>query len=140
MSPVVSSAEPAPERDMRALRDALPDLPRDDAGPVFKAPWEAQAFAMAVALNERGAFEWKEWAETLAGVIAEVRARGETDSGEDYYRHWLTALERITTRKGLVSDAALARRRDEWDEAARNTPHGKPIELAHADAGTHTES
>ena len=100
-----------------------------DKNPVFNAPWEAQAFAMAVALYERGAFTWKEWASTLAEVVAEVKARGETDTGERYYEHWLTALERIAARKSLVTDAALERRRHDWEEAARRTPHGQPIEL-----------
>ena len=99
--------------------------------PVFKAPWEAQAFAMTLALHERGAFSWKEWAQTLAEVIAEVKARGEPDTGEDYYRHWLTALERIVERKGLVSAATLEERRHAWEEAAEHTPHGQPIELEH---------
>jgi len=97
--------------------------------PVFKAPWEAQAFAMAVALNERGVFTWKEWAATLAEVIAEVKARGEADTGEDYYRHWMTALERLVAAKGVASADELHHRRDEWEEAAHRTPHGKPIEL-----------
>jgi nitrile hydratase accessory protein len=97
--------------------------------PVFKAPWEAQAFAMTLALHERGEFTWKEWAQTLAAVIAEVRDRGEPDTGEDYYRHWLTALERITERKGLVTHALLEERRHAWEEAAHRTPHGQPIEL-----------
>ena len=96
---------------------------------VFAAPWEAQAFAMAVALHERGAFTWKEWSETLAEVIAEVKARGEPDTGERYYAHWLTALERIIERKSLLTQDALERRRHQWEEAARRTPHGKPIEL-----------
>jgi nitrile hydratase accessory protein len=95
----------------------------------FKAPWEAQAFAMAVTLHERGAFTWKEWAATLAEVIAEVRERGEPDTGEDYYRHWMTALERIVAAKGLATPQALDARRDEWEEAAHRTPHGQPIEL-----------
>lgn len=95
----------------------------------FQAPWEAQAFAMAVSLHERGAFTWKEWAGTLAAVIAEVSARGEPDTGEDYYRHWLTALERIVAAKGLVAAPALEERRHEWEEAAQRTPHGQPIEL-----------
>ena len=69
------------------LRVGLPRLPHDADGAVFKAPWEAQAFAMTLALHERGAFSWTEWAETLAAVIAEVRQRGEADSGERYYRH-----------------------------------------------------
>lgn len=96
---------------------------------MFRAPWEAQAFAMALALHERGAFTWKEWAQVLGEVIAEVRQRGEPDTGEDYYRHWLTALERVTTRKGIVTDAMLKQRRTQWEAAARRTPHGKPIEL-----------
>jgi len=48
---------------------AIADLPRDDDGPVFREPWEAQAFAMALALHERGLFTWKEWAATLAEEI-----------------------------------------------------------------------
>lgn len=116
---------------MSEPRDAmeLPGLPRDEGGPVFGAPWEAQAFAMAVALNERGAFTWKEWAATLAEVIAEVRERGEADDGSGYYVHWLTALERITQRKRLVTEALLEARRRAWEEAARRTPHGQPIVL-----------
>lgn len=112
-----------------AIHEEMPGIPRDAAGPVFKSPWEAQAFAMAVALHERGAFTWKEWAATLAEVIAQVRQYGEPDDGSEYYRHWLTALERIVARKGIVTEASLQRRRDEWDHAARSTPHGQPIEL-----------
>ncbi|HET9652545.1 MAG TPA: nitrile hydratase accessory protein [Usitatibacter sp.] len=115
--------------DVNDIARDVPGIPRDGEGPVFKAPWEAQAFAMAVALNERGAFTWKEWAATLAEVLAEVRQRGDADDGSQYYGHWLTALERIVARKGIVTDALLERRRQEWDEAARRTPHGSPIEL-----------
>ena len=115
--------------DVQAIARDVPTLPRDTEGPVFKAPWEAQAFAMAVALNERGAFTWKEWATALAEVLAEVQRRGEVDDGTDYYRHWLTALERIVARKGIVTDSLLEHRRHEWEDAARRTPHGKPIEL-----------
>ena len=112
-----------------SLERELPELPRNAEGPVFRAPWEAQAFAMALALHERGAFTWKEWARTLAQVIAEVRQSGEEDTGEHYYRHWLTALERIATDKGLVTGALLRKRKTQWADAARRTPHGKPIEL-----------
>lgn len=116
----------AATRALPAMRAELPGLPCDTGGPVFNAPWEAQAFAMTLALHERGEFSWKEWAQTLADVIGEVRQRGESDTGE---RHWQTALERIAARKGLVSDALLLQRRQQWDEAARRTPHGQPIEL-----------
>jgi nitrile hydratase accessory protein len=114
-----------PRPDLAQLRA----IPRDEEGPVFRAPWEAQAFGMAVALHARGAFTWKEWAERLAAEIAGARARGESDDGTRYYRHWLTALEALVHDKGLVLDSELARRADEWVAAARATPHGQPIEL-----------
>ncbi|HET7404189.1 MAG TPA: nitrile hydratase accessory protein [Usitatibacter sp.] len=109
------------------LTEEIPGLPREGAEPVFAAPWEAQAFAMAVALHERGAFTWTEWAATLAEVIAEHT--GDFDDGGRYYEYWLTALERIVARKGIVAGEMLESRRQEWDEAARSTPHGRPIEL-----------
>lgn len=111
------------------LREALPELPHDAEGPVFKAPWEAQAFAMTLALHERGLFTWSEWAAALTQAIRDAQAAGDPDTGDTYYHHWLVALERITTEKGLVTDSMLAQRMHEWEEAARRTPHGKPIEL-----------
>jgi nitrile hydratase accessory protein len=126
-SPSLDSAAIAKESP--EFHAELPGLPVDADRPVFNAPWEAQAFAMTLALHERGAFSWKEWAQTLGAVIAEVRTRGEPDTGEHYYRHWLTALERITAHKGIVSSASLLERRQQWDDAARRTPHGQPIEL-----------
>jgi nitrile hydratase accessory protein len=106
-----------------------PGIPRDAEGPVFREPWEAQAFAMTVVLHERGLFTWREWTERLAAEIAAARDRGEHDDGSRYYHHWLAALEKLATDRGLVLADELARRRDEWDRAARETPHGKPIEL-----------
>ncbi len=114
---------------MSADLGALPALPRDGEGPVFRAPWEAQAFAMAVKLHERGHFTWKEWAAQLADEIAAARDRGDEDDGSRYYHHWLAALEKMVAEKGLVTTQELVSRKDEWDRAARETPHGQPIEL-----------
>jgi nitrile hydratase accessory protein len=108
---------------------SLPAIPRDDGGPVFRAPWEAQAFAMAVLLSERGVFTWPEWSARLADEIAAARARGEEDDGRRYYRHWLAALESLLADKGVVPGTELHDRYDAWAEAARTTPHGKPIVL-----------
>ena len=108
---------------------SLPAIPRDDGGPVFRAPWEAQAFAMAVLLNERGLFTWPEWSARLADEIAAAKERGESDDGRRYYRHWLAALEALLAEKGFVPDAERQERYDAWVEAARTTPHGKPIVL-----------
>ena len=112
------------------LLAVLPELPRDAEGPVFREPWEAQAFAMAVALNERGVFEWTEWAAALAAEIKTAQAGGDPDTGDTYYRHWLAALEKLVASKALASPAELSMRRDQWDRAARATPHGQPIELS----------
>jgi len=108
---------------------ALPALPRDGAEPVFKAPWEAQAFAMTLSLHARGVFTWSEWAGALARELAAAAARGAPDDGTHYYEHWLAALEKLVAGKELVSERDLERRVDEWDAAAQATPHGRPIEL-----------
>ena len=108
---------------------AFPALPRDEEGPVFKAPWEAQAFAMALSLHTRGVFTWREWADAIAAELAAAAARGEPDDGTHYYEHWIAALEKLVAGKKLILGHELARRMDEWDAAARATPHGKPIEL-----------
>jgi nitrile hydratase accessory protein len=112
----------------------LPRLPRDEAGPVFAEPWQAQAFALAVKLSEAGHFTWKEWAAALADELKHAEARGEPDDGSRYYEHWLATLERLVMQKGLTDAHALRERKDEWADAYRHTPHGKPVELgAHDD-------
>src|SRR5271157_1559660 len=95
----------------RASR-AVPGVPRDDEGPVFREPWEAQAFAMALALHARGLFTWSEWANTLADEIRRAQRRGDPDTGETYYGHWLATLERLVAEKGLASPETLHRYRD----------------------------
>jgi nitrile hydratase accessory protein len=116
-----------------AIEAALPELPRDREGPVFTAPWEAQAFAIALALHERGLFTWKEWAAALAEEIKRAQERGDPDRGDTYYRHWLAAVERIIAEKGGADGEMLARYREAWRHAARRTPHGMPIVLAPSD-------
>src|SRR6202140_5254385 len=88
---------------------ALPGIPRDADGPVFREPWEAQAFAMALALHARGLFSWNEWAAALADEIKRAQAGGEPDSGETYYRHWLATLERLIAAKGVATSETLNR-------------------------------
>jgi len=109
--------------------EALPRLPRDADGPVFREPWEAQAFALAVALHGRGLYTWTEWAAALAEQIRRAQAHGDADLGDTYYRHWLAALEALVAAKGASSAVELERYRRAWDHAADRTPHGRPIEL-----------
>jgi nitrile hydratase accessory protein len=108
---------------------ALPQLPVDEDGPVFAAPWQAQAFALAVRLSQRGHFTWNEWAAELAAELKAAADRGEPDDGTHYYEHWLATLERLVTSKGLMDQDTLIARKDAWADAYRHTPHGKPVVL-----------
>ena len=107
-----------------------PDLPAEpEGGAVFAEPWQAQAFALAVRLSAEGHFTWPEWAAALAAELKAAADRGEPDDGSHYYEHWLAALERLVTAKGLTDTAALIERKDAWADAYRHTPHGKPVAL-----------
>jgi len=109
--------------------ERLARLPRDAEGPVFREPWEAHAFALAVELHARGLYTWPEWAAALAAQIRQAQAGGDADLGDTYYRHWLAALEQLVASKGASSGAELERYRLAWDHAADRTPHGQPIDL-----------
>ena len=108
----------------------LPALPRDESGPVFAEPWQAQAFALAVELSQAGYFTWSEWAAALVDELKAAAARGTSDDGSRYYEYWLAALERLVAVKGLADPAALGARKEAWTEAYLSTPHGQPVELA----------
>lgn len=108
----------------------LPSLPRDEAGPVFAEPWQAQAFALAVTLSAEGHFTWKEWAAALADELKAAANHGEPDDGSRYYEHWLAALERLVTAKALSSRRELTERKEAWANAYRHTPHGQPVLLS----------
>jgi nitrile hydratase accessory protein len=121
--------------DAATLRatQSVASIPRNAEGPVFREPWEAQAFALAVSLHERGAFTWTEWATTLGEEIKKAQVAGDPDTGETYYHHWLNTLERIVAAKGLTDAQQLARTRDAWEHACERTSHGTPIELKPSD-------
>lgn len=90
----------------------LPLLPRDDRGPVFAEPWQAQAFAAVAELIESGRLTWKEWADRLGAALKEAEERGDVDTGLRYYEHWLTALEHLVVEKDFTAWDDLARERE----------------------------
>lgn len=110
-----------------------PGLRIDDQGPVFRAPWEAQAFGLALALYERGVFTWPEWTRALSEEIATAQEREGPDDGSRYFEHWLAALESLVAQKRVTSADELIACKQAWDRAARSTPHGKPILLPDTD-------
>ena len=113
----------------RHAMEAVPTIPRDEDGPVFGEPWEAQSFAITLGLHDQGLFTWKEWTAALGVEIKRAQEEGDPDTGETYYLHWLAALERIVREKGVADQATLDRYRDAWRRAADRTPHGQPILL-----------
>jgi nitrile hydratase accessory protein len=127
-----ASSEP---QAARFLAEAIPGVPRDENGPVFREPWEAHAFAMALALHQKGLFAWSEWSAMLGEEIKKAHAAGDPDTGENYYHHWLATLERMAAEKGATSPQALAQHYQAWARATHRTPHGKPIELKPEDFG-----
>lgn len=116
--------------DDAAAFASLPGLPRDERGPVFAEPWQAQAFALAVRLSAEGHFRWTEWAAALAAELDAAARRRTPDDGSRYYEHWLAALERLVAAKRLASASELGARKDAWADAYRHTPHGEPVRLS----------
>ena len=117
----------------RHAMEAVPSIPRDADGPVFREPWEAQSFAITLGLYDQGLITWKEWTAALFVEIKRAQEAGDPDTGETYYLHWLAALERIVAEKGVADAATLGRYRDAWRRAADRTPHGQPILLDPSD-------
>ena len=123
----MSRTPPAPQ-----LPGPLPGLPCGAEGPVFAEPWQAQVFAITLALHARGVFDWPEWTAALSSAIRAAQSRGDPDTGDTYYQHWLAALEQLLLDKGLVQPLVLTALRQSWRVAAEATPHGQPIVLGAA--------
>jgi nitrile hydratase accessory protein len=92
--------------------------------PVFSAPWQAQAFGLALKLHEAGVFTWKEWADTLAQVIREAQAGGDPDLGDTYYVHWVNAVERLLIQRRVTDGAAIAALARQIEEEAEHLREG----------------
>lgn len=113
----------------------MPPIPQDDDGPVFREPWEAQAFAIVLNLYDAGHFTWSEWVDALSAEIAAAKAAGDPDLGDRYYHHWLAALEAIASAKGLTDVEELAARKEAWAEADHHRGFGEPIVLGDTGGG-----
>ncbi len=119
--------------DVAAALRIVPSIPCEGEAPVFDEPWQAQAFAMTLALQQKGVFTWHEWAETLGEEIQRARREGDPDDGHTYYHRWLASLEKLVAQKGIASPTTLHDYAHAWERAAHRTPHGAPIELKSED-------
>ena len=107
----------------------MPVLEKNHEGPVFKEPWQAQAFAMAVTLSEAGLFSCQEWSSELGASIQSRQKKGDPDDDETFYLHWLETLEKMLSRKNLIEYADFLQRINELKEAYLKTPHGQTVQL-----------
>lgn len=107
-------------------------LPRDEDGPVFDRPWQAQAFALTVELHKSGLFTWPEWVEVFSTEIKASPVLPDESVNDAYYRQWMCALEKMVASHKLVEVTDLHVRTQEWRQAYLNTPHGQPILLINA--------
>ena len=90
----------------------------------FAEPWQAQAFALTLALHEREVFTWTEWSDALGAALQDA-----APDGADYYERWLAALEALLVRKEIATAPDIAALAAAWRRAAEATPHGEAIRL-----------
>ena len=106
-----------------------PDDPLAPPVPAFDAPWQAQALALADAMVRAGHFTASGWAEALGTALGNAEAAGAPDTLDTYYEAVLTALETMGEQQAGISGQSRAARRRAWEDAYRNTPHGRPVKL-----------
>lgn len=115
-----------------------PHLPHDEGGPVFNAPWEAKAFAMTLDLHKHGVFDWSDWCETLGAEIRAAQAAGDPDLGDTYYKHWLSALEKMITKQDVADEAHLLAVKEDWRAADEHREFGEAPVLVQGAARANT--
>ena len=103
-----------------------------DGAPAFSETWQAEAHALVTALIDADRFTATEWSEALGRAITDAQSAGDPDLGDTYYEHWFAALEALCVDKGLLEGEAIDAREEQWRQAYLHTPHGHPVELAHA--------
>ncbi|MCX8954277.1 nitrile hydratase accessory protein [Ruegeria sp. NA] len=97
--------------------------------PVFAEPWHAQVFAVTVALNEAGRFEWADWAARFSATLKRNGLARELDGGDDYFHAWLETLEALLVEQGAAMPRDVLDLHKAWEEAYLTTPHGQPVHL-----------
>ena len=91
----------------------------------FEESWQAQLFALTVALNEAGQFTWTDWAAVFGPRVRNVGA-------EAYWTVWSEALIALLEERGIAGSSDVQELTEKWQAAARATPHGQSIELSNA--------
>lgn len=85
-----------------------PPEARTDAARTFAEPWEARAFAVALAASERGLFSLGDFQTALIARVAAHETAGCIASEADYYTRWIEALEDLLAARGLLAGDRIA--------------------------------
>lgn len=75
---------------------------------VFREPWQARAFAMTIALSERGLFSLREFQAALVNRVHSFEKSACLAGTDDYYTTWIQALEDLLASKDLLPEGRLA--------------------------------
>ena len=114
----MTSSNPSNAADPEvANMEGVEALPRKNGELVFDALWEGRVFGMAVALNDQGAYPWRDFRDQLVERISEADASGDEST---YYERFLAAFERLALEKGLVTNDELEKRTQEYASGERD--------------------
>lgn len=105
--------QPSTLASQRRIADMEGDtaLPRRSGELVFQDPWEGEAFAMAVALCERGEYPWSDFQSHLIAQIAAAEQKQlPPESRPTYYECWLAALEALLLEKQVLKKKKIDNR------------------------------
>ena len=108
---------------------ALKPLVDMDGDPIFDEAWQAQALAMADSLVKSGLFSANDWSNALGQSLKESANRADIDSQLTYYQSVLKTLEQLIEDHSEIDAALMDSKRQDWEKAYLNTPHGQPVTL-----------
>ena len=121
----------------------------------FDAPWQARAFAVAVAMTDESDLSWDAFQDRLAaeversdpeGTLTDVDTGGGTGTRAAtgieateaiYYEQWLTALSRLLIDANVLSAEEVAARAREFAEGKRTAEEWVDGERDHAHGDGH---
>src|SRR5437879_5219939 len=90
----------------------------------FAEPWQARAFALALALSERGMFSLRDFQAALIGRITAFEKSQCIAGTADYYTRWIEALEDLLAQKDMLpSDRLSLLERAVAEDAASRKVH-----------------
>lgn len=116
---MTESPEPYIGAEAAATLEELTNDDEDD--PTFDAPWQARAFALAVAVSKETACDWDAFQERFVERVQAIDPDGlQQDVEAVYFNEWLAALEEVLDVADLLDRDELAERQREFESGDRD--------------------